>query len=153
MLEDGSFSGYASLYNVVDAYNDVILPGAFGANIDMSSIKLLWQHDPKSPIGVFTKIEETASGLYVEAKILTTIEKGREACELLKVRAIDGLSIGFELEEYFLSGPLRCITKLKLWEISVVTFPANHQARISDMGIEQRFIGSLDRAINILRSV
>lgn len=147
--DDGSFSGYASLHNVVDSYNDIILPGAFGGSLDVASVKLLWQHDPKSPIGVLTKIEETLTGLYVEAKILTTIEKGREAYELLKASVIDGLSIGFETIEHKLVGEYRYITKLKLWEISVVTFPANDLARVRD--VRSAFVESLDRAIKVLR--
>ncbi len=156
LSENGNFSGYASMYSVIDSYNDIILPGAFGSIETASSVKLLWQHDPQIPIGVLNKIEETSLGLYIEAKILTTIEKGREAYELLKANIIDGLSIGFETLSYRVVGEYRHITKLKLWEVSVVTFPANEAARISDvssisnMGIEARFLKSLDRAIKIL---
>lgn len=153
MSDNGKLAGYASLYNVVDSYNDVILPGAFGVVFDASMVKLLWQHDPKLPIGMVTKLEETPKGLYVEAKILTTIEKGREACELLKAGIIDGLSIGFEALEHRLVGQHRYISKLKLWEISIVTFPANTAARVTDMRTKERFVESLDRAINSLQVI
>ncbi|MCE2992088.1 MAG: HK97 family phage prohead protease [Candidatus Jidaibacter sp.] len=148
--DEGCFSGYASIYNIVDSYHDIILPGAFGGELDVTSIKLLWQHEPESPIGVFTKIEETVNGLYVEGRILTSIERGREVHELLKAGAIDGLSIGFQIEDQFFDGEYRYITKLKLWEISIVTFPANEKARIYNVR-GASILNNLDRAINSLR--
>ncbi len=147
----GYFSGYASVYHVIDSYQDIILPGAFGPDIDPLSVKLLWQHEMSTPIGVFSKIEETVNGLYVEGKILTSIERGREVYELLKAGAIDGLSIGFEIEEQFFDGEYRYINKLKLWEISIVTFPANDMARVCNVkSFNLDTIASLNRAIEVL---
>jgi HK97 family phage prohead protease len=49
--ENGVFSGYASVFNIVDKQNDLILPGAFKKNLSKNKIKLLWQHNPGEPIG------------------------------------------------------------------------------------------------------
>ncbi len=72
-----SIAGYASVFNVVDNSNDVIAPGAFkhaisGAN--SKKIKLLWQHDHASPIGIINKLFEDKNGLFVEA--IGTVNKG-----------------------------------------------------------------------------
>lgn len=68
------FSGFASVFNTSDSYNDIILPRAIQESLQRKScdqIKLLWQHNIKKPIGVFATIEETVDGLYVEGSILT----------------------------------------------------------------------------------
>ena len=138
------FSGYASVFNIPDSYNDIILPGAFKdslLNSDCSKIKLLWQHNTKKPIGIFTRLEETVKGLFVAGKIVTSFAKGREVASLLKIGAIDGLSIGFEAEETFYADQFRYIKKAKLWEISVVTFPAHSNARVEiDPKSEQQLL-------------
>jgi phage head maturation protease len=67
-----------------------------------------------TPIGTFSKIEEAANGFYVEGKILATIDCGLEIYELLKAEAIEGLSIGFEVEDRFFDGEYWYISKLKL---------------------------------------
>ena len=56
---------------------------------------MLWQHDPTQPIGVWDEVREDATGLWVKGRILTEVEKGREAAALLAAGAIDGLSIGY----------------------------------------------------------
>lgn len=128
--ENGMFSGYASVFNTVDSAGDVILSGAFGDSTH-NEIKLLWQHDVTQPIGFFTRIEENSKGLYIEGKILTNTSKGKEALELMSLGIIDSLSIGFQVKDFFYKDSVRYIKKLKLWEISLVTFPANKYAKIT----------------------
>lgn len=130
---DKVFTGYASVFNCPDLYGDVVLPGAFYQTLKQGSlkdVKLLWQHDAKKPIGVFTKLEETVNGLMVEAKIFTDLRLGREAIKLIELGIVDGLSIGYEIVDSFYAGDIRYIKQAKLWEISIVTFPANKKARI-----------------------
>jgi uncharacterized protein len=152
--ETGMFAGYASMFNVVDSMGDAILPGAFRETLkENQSIKLLWQHDATQPIGYFTKIEETLKGLYVEAKILTDLPKGKEAYNLICSGVIDSLSIGFQVEDFFYGNTVRYIKKLKLWEISVVTFPANKDAKITKVNDDELTILSkaADRALRALK--
>ncbi|MCH2038402.1 MAG: HK97 family phage prohead protease [Rickettsiales bacterium] len=134
---NGVFTGYASVFNVVDNHNDVILKGAFEGSIKNMSqsktrIKMLWQHDTKEPVGVFNLIKEDEQGLYVEGKLLLDLVKGREVYALLKSGAIEGLSIGYNPTNFSydeVTG-VRYISDIDLREISLVTFPANEQAKI-----------------------
>lgn len=130
--EAGSFFGYASVYNIIDSHHDIIEAGAFDTS-DIRSIKLLWQHRAEEPIGVITRLTEDSKGLFVEGKILTSIARGQEAYDLVKAGAIDGLSIGFSIQDAKVDAHtgIRHITSATLWEISLVTFPANPKALVS----------------------
>ena len=125
--------GYASAFNLEDNYGDIIKKGAFTASIsEPSQIKLLWQHDSKFPIGKIDRLYEDEKGLVLEASINCELNKGREASLLVKDGVIDGLSIGFTIGKSHLSDKgNRIITDLKLWEVSIVTFPANNMAKIA----------------------
>lgn len=124
--------GYASVFNVKDAAGDIILPGAFKESLQSNpNIKLLWQHKYDVPIGVVQKLYEDQYGLFMEAYIITELKKGKEAAILLKHNAINGLSIGFKMQDYFYGKDARYIKKAILLEVSVVTFPALSVAQIS----------------------
>lgn len=136
IADDGCFVGYASVFDEVDNQQDVILRGAFARTVKgrgASKIKLLWQHDTKEPIGVFNVIKEDSFGLYVEGRLLLDLQRGREAYSLLKTGAVEGLSIGFAVKKASLDHETgnRIISDLELYEISLVTFPANSKAKIS----------------------
>ncbi|HCR86346.1 MAG TPA: HK97 family phage prohead protease [Alphaproteobacteria bacterium] len=160
--ENGFFAGYASIYNKQDFHNDIILNGAF-KNVEKSNyngeIKLLWQHKADEPIGTFTKIIEDAKGLYVEGKLNLNVERAREAYSLLKSGALNGLSVGFIVKEheYDEEQNIRFISKAELWEISLVTFPANSEAKIKvvkAIGLESdehELISKLDKIIKNLK--
>lgn len=122
--------GYATVYIVTDLVNDIISPKAL-KDIDAKEIKLLWQHDPSKPIGKINKLISDHYGLQIEAEINNETTFGREASSLIKQGAIKGLSIGFNIEESTInSNGVRVIEALKLYEVSVVTFPANNLAQI-----------------------
>ena len=133
--DDGLFSGYGSVFGVIDSYKEVVAPGAFTKSLQRRTPSLLWQHRSSEPIGVYTSIREDQTGLYVEGKLALKTARGAEAYELLKMGAISGLSIGFlvKLFEYINNGEekVRRLTEIDLWEVSLVTFPANDAARIS----------------------
>ena len=93
--EEGYFTGYGSVFDVVDDWGDVIVRGAFAETLQRKTPVMLWQHDSAEPIGVYERIEEDDIGLWLEGRLLLDLEKGREAYILLKNRAIRGLSIGF----------------------------------------------------------
>jgi uncharacterized protein len=135
---EGVFEGYASLFNVVDLGRDEVMSGAFRECLVRKAprmIKLLWQHDPMHPLGVWEDIAEDHRGLRVRGKLDLSVTKAREVHALMRSGAIDGLSIGFKTErsrQNKQSG-VRMLEQLDLWEISVVTFPMLPGARISDI--------------------
>ena len=131
--DDGLFSGYGSVFGVLDSYKEVVAPGAFAESLQGRMPALLWQHRAGEPIGVYTAVREDAVGLYVEGKLALKTARGAEAYELLKMRALSGLSIGFVTREdsYDKIAGVRTLKKVDLWEVSRVTFPANDAARIA----------------------
>jgi len=132
---EGRFAGYASVFNVLDNQKDIILRGAFADTIHdrVSQIKLLWQHQTGEPIGVFTAMFEDSRGLYVEGKLLLNVQRAREALVLLKSGAVTGLSIGYSPVRYTIDPDtgIRRLAEVDLWEVSLVTFPANDQAAVT----------------------
>ncbi len=135
--DSGEFSGYASVYGNVDQGDDIVAPGAFADSLKSFSMKgrlpaLLWQHKQSDPIGVFTSMREDEHGLFVEGKLALKTQKGAEAYELMQMKAISGMSIGFksQVDEYSPKSGIRTIQKGDLWEVSLVTFPMNDSARV-----------------------
>lgn len=136
-VEGGArIEGYASLFGVSDQGGDVVLAGAYRKSLDRlraegRQVKMLWQHDPAQPIGVWDDIREDAKGLWVRGRILADVAKGREAAALIAAGAIDGLSIGYRTitAEKDTKGQ-RLLREVELWEVSLVTFPMLPQARV-----------------------
>ncbi len=132
---DGVFSGYASLFGAVDLGKDLVEKGAFAASLKArgaAGIRMLFQHDPAEPIGVWTEIREDQRGLFVRGRLAKDVARAREVLSLMRTRALDGLSIGFRTVRAK-SDPrsgVRRILEADLWEISVVTFPMLPDARI-----------------------
>lgn len=123
-------SGRGSVFGNVDNGGDVVLPGAFARSIASGKkVAMLWQHDSREVIGVWTKITEDAAGLNVEG-VLADTPRGNEAYALLKMGAIDGLSIGYRTLDSEWRDDVRAIKEAELWEVSVVTFPMNEEARV-----------------------
>jgi len=150
--EDGLFSGYGSVFGVVDSYKEVVLPGAFAESLKVRRPAMLWQHRSSEPIGVYTLVKEDSVGLYVEGKLALKTVRGAETYELLKMDALNGLSIGFVSREdsYDKVTGIRSLKAVDLWEVSPVTFPANESARVSSVkGVER--ITSLSDAEAYLR--
>jgi uncharacterized protein len=118
---------------------DIILPGAFTESLEKRSaagIKLLYQHDPAEPIGVWEHLREDAKGLHARGRLLLSVSRAREVHALLEAGALDGLSIGFKTisARRDTKASVRRISKVDLWEISVVTFPMLPDARIATIG-------------------
>lgn len=152
--DDGVFSGYGSVFNVLDADNEVVVPGAFTDSLKTRQPALLWQHRSGEPIGVYTDVKEDTVGLHVEGKLALKTARGAEAYELLKMGALNGLSIGFSVrdESYDRVSGISTLKKLDLWEVSLVTFPANDAARVTDVKAAEQ-IQTLKDAEAYLRDV
>lgn len=137
--ESGTIEGYASIFGNVDSYGEVVEPGAFSESLVKSQrtgrkIKMLYQHDPHQPIGVWDDLAEDGKGLWVKGRLL--IEQSPKASEvhgLLKEGALDGLSIGYrtiKAEPKPGKPGVTSLIKLDLLENSIVTFAANERARV-----------------------
>lgn len=128
----GRFEGYATLFDLPDDQGDRVAPGAFARSLTQrqTPVKLLWQHDPATPIGVWDSLTEDAKGLRVQGRLVLGTQTGAEAAALLAAGALDGLSIGYRVREAEQLPQGRRLLDLDLWEISLVTFPMLPQARI-----------------------
>jgi uncharacterized protein len=136
----GIFKGYGSVYGVVDQGDDIMAKGAFTDSLAIHQSKgtmpaMLWQHDSAEPIGAYTMMCEDSKGLYLEGCLALKTQRGSEAYELMQMKALSGLSIGFMTKEdtYDSKSGIRTITKGDLWEVSLVTFPMNDKARITSI--------------------
>jgi hypothetical protein len=135
---DGTFEGYASVFGAEDMAHDVVMPGAFKASLSARSaqgVKLLFQHDPAQPIGVWLELSEDAKGLYARGRLMPEVAKAREVLSLMRAGALDGLSIGFRTVKGARDAKsgVRRLKEIDLWEISVVTFPMLAQARVESV--------------------
>lgn len=136
--EGGKITGYGSTFGNVDSDGDVIMPGAFAASIRRAREtgkypKMLWQHDTREIIGRWTHMEEDERGLKMEGHLILDVAKAREAYALAKAGVLDSLSIGFNIPEdgATRAGMGRIIREAALWEVSLVTFPANEMATLT----------------------
>lgn len=128
--------GYASLFGLVDQGGDRVMPGAFAASLARMAakgdkVRMLWQHDPARPIGVWDEIREDQKGLWVRGRLLPEVAQAREAAALLDAGAIEGLSIGYRTirAEKDRKGQ-RMLAEVELWEVSLVTFPMLPEAKV-----------------------
>ena len=94
---------------------------------------MLFQHDPAEPVGTWLEARETDKGLFVRGRLNKNVQRGHELLALLEGGGIDGLSIGFKTisSRKDRATNARLLTKIDLWEISLVTFPMLDGARVS----------------------
>ena len=157
---DGSFRGYASLFGETDLNRDLVMPGAFRKSIakrGTGGIRMLFQHDPAAPIGVWREIREDSRGLFVRGQLMTDVAKGREVLALMRAGAIDGLSIGFRTVRGRTDAKsgVRHLMEIDLWEVSVVTFPMLPAARVSAvkaMTSSDGLVKTIRRGARLMRS-
>lgn len=139
--DSGVFSGYGSVFGNVDSYKEIVAPGAFAESLagwkDAGRMPpVLWQHRSGEPVGPFLELREDDHGLWSKGQLLVDdVVRAKEARALMKAKAVNGLSIGFVTREdsYDRVTGIRTLKKVDLWEISIVTFPANPAAQISSV--------------------
>lgn len=152
----GTFSGYASVFGVVDSYKTVFMPGAFAASLTEHRSAgtrplMLWQHNLDEPIGVWTEIREDGKGLFVRGRLVLEAPEGAKAHALMKAGALAGLSVGFRTRKArALADGTRAITAAELIEISPVARPSNAAARIT--GIRTEAAGPAGLAASLRRA-
>ncbi len=152
--QEGTFVGYGSIFGNKDLGNDIVEKGAFLKSINdrgARGVKMLWQHKTDAPIGIFNEIREDNKGLRVEGQLAMGTQGGREAYELMKMGALDGMSIGYKADPakqiYDPKGKKRHLKELDLMEINLVTFPMNTRARIQAVKGEEMNIRDLEKGL------
>lgn len=139
--EDGTFSGYGSVFGNVDSYDEIVAAGAFKSSLKAikdggDPLPVLWQHNPAQPIGGYTELAEDDNGLKVAGFLLKDdVALAKEAYALMRARVVKGLSIGYYVRDssYDEKTGIRTLKELDLREISVVTFPANTLAQVENV--------------------
>tara|TARA_R110002073_G_scaffold27682_2_gene88918 strand:- start:1941 stop:3092 length:1152 start_codon:yes stop_codon:yes gene_type:complete len=156
--DKGTFTGYGSIFGNEDQGSDIMQKGAFTKSLEQrpaSKVKLLYQHKTDEPIGIFESMYEDEKGLFVKGRLAMGTQKGREAYELLKMGALDGMSIGFRADpdkQGYNENKrgTRTLKEVDLMEISLVTFPMNERALIENVKASQKSIREWEK---ILREV
>ena len=151
VADDGTFTGYGSVFGNVDSYNEVVEPGAFSKSLkdirdSRDPLPMLWNHNPNEPIGGYTSLEEDARGLKVSGFIMIgEVARAREVHALMKRRVVKGLSIGYYTtnSSYNEKTGIRSLIELDLREVSPVTFPANVEAEVES--VKSAIAGILQR--------
>lgn len=131
----GFFEGYASVFDVVDSYGDIVKKGAFTTSIkSKKTMPMLYQHSATEVIGSFYELKEDDAGLFVRGRINLDVAKAKETYSLLKAGDISSMSIGYRTTDTDTDkNGSRLIKALDLVEISIVTFPANTSAVVTQV--------------------
>lgn len=135
--EEGSFRAIASAADSIA--NGERGPTRFASSAFIESLErstrypLLWQHKDDQPVGV-AHLAMGEVGLVLDGQLALEVQRAREARELMKLGALDGVSIGFTAEKARMEThggkSVRVVEKAKLMEVSLVTFPADPNARV-----------------------
>ncbi|MBE9598754.1 HK97 family phage prohead protease [Pedobacter sp. MC2016-24] len=154
--ESRTISGYASVFNVVDADGDLISKGAFSKTLSENKARIvhLYQHNPVQLLGRPTMLIEDEKGLYFETTIANT-QLGDEVLELYRNGTIKEHSIGFQTVKSTNRGTYNEISEVKLFEFSSVTWGSNSQAQFT--GFKGQFtsdsiVENCDKIMKMLKS-
>lgn len=131
----GFFSGYASVFGLVDSYGDTIAPGAYSKTLQNRErpIQLRWNHYG-GVVGKWLALREDEKGLYVEGELTPGHSVAQDAYALMKHGAVNGLSIGYRpIEAEQKDDGTRLLKQIDLVEISIVETPADAAALIGDV--------------------
>jgi HK97 family phage prohead protease len=171
----GTFEGYGSVFGVQDSYGDVVRKGAFTNTIaDWKKRgklpKQLLQHgggyfgggaDDMVPVGKWEEMYEDDHGLFCRGRIFDIdTDRARATYTAMVEGELDGLSIGFNTRKFERDEEtgIRTLTEINLWEVSIVTFPANDPSRIDgvksseDLPTEREFEAWVRRELGLSKS-
>lgn len=154
--EKGIVSGYLSTFNNIDEGGDRVLPGSFKRTLQNKYeykkhnnkrylMPLLWQHKESEPIGGYTEAREDEIGLWVELEVDLDVQRGKEAYSALKKGYLFQQSIGYDtIKSNYVKVDgvmIRDLIELRLFEGSLVTFPMNEEAVVTDVKGKQSVMG------------
>jgi HK97 family phage prohead protease len=160
-LAEGQFTAFASVFNNIDAYGDVVMPGAFTDDLKTWAasgdvIPLYWGHrmdDPTMCIGSVADAQETDTGLLVKSQLDLETPNGAQVYRLLKGRRVSTMSFAYDVLD---GGPgdrgdqkVYELRKLKLHEVSVVQVPANPAATVQDVKVAPAYTPGGDAAVTL----
>lgn len=147
--ETGVITGYGSVFGNVDSWGDIVEKGAFAKTIGSRKIPILWQHNSDDPLGLCAELTEDEYGLKLKGRLLIDdVARANEAYALVKSGAITGLSIGYIPKNYFYDVEnYRHLSEVDLYEVSLVTFPANEKAIITDIKSDDLNIRRAEKAL------
>ncbi len=141
------FEGLASTFLNIDHGRDIVLPGAFTESLKEITPVILWQHSSYEPIGMPEECREVPEGLYLRGMLpkSDTFVSGRVIPQL-KIKSITKMSIGYRAIEWKIdsANDVRILEKVKLREVSLVTFPMNDKADITGFKSALSFVEGLD---------
>jgi HK97 family phage prohead protease len=143
--EVGKVAGFFSTYDKTpDSYGDIIEPGAFTETLEKRKatghpFPLCLNHDFSDVIGSCDSIEEKEKGPFVEASLFDT-GRAQEVRTWLKSGAIYQFSFAYDVlqrrdptEEEKKAGVMNVLQKIELFEVSIVTVPANQNAVVTEV--------------------
>ena len=150
----GRIEGYGAIFGNVDGNGDIVAPGAFEVTLAQMAetarkLPMLWQHDAADPIGVWESTVADDVGLRVAGTVLRETTRGRDVFAFLRHGAVQGLSIGYLTRDASVDRQtgIRTITEAELWEVSVVTFPANAAALVDSVKLRDAVASMTERDI------
>ncbi len=142
---EGTFTGLASVYGNKDLGGDVVMPGAFAKTLNDKNgeVPILWQHDTSEPIGL-GKLSDSSDGLQIKGELVLESSVAQKAYALMRRGVLKGLSIGYDTIKEDIKDSTRFLKELKLWEVSLVTFPMNQAAGVQSVKrVEEEFRADL----------
>lgn len=159
--EKGIISGYVSVFNGVDSYGDTIAPEAYDYVLEeiksgrVPMPKLFFNHASRDiPLGIWLELKKDEKGIFGTAQLNTNLGKACDVYEGVKFGSIDGFSVSILVDDYDETAEKRVIKNiLALPEISIVTYPADNAARISDIKSAVSEYNSLKDIEKLLRDV
>jgi len=146
------FSGYASVFNGVDSYGDTIQPGAYANTLETRErpVRMRWNHYGPV-IGVWKDVKEDDVGLFVEGELTPGHTVAQNVGASMKHGAVDGLSIGYRVQDSEKNGDVTVLKEIELVEISVVEEPADLAALVSEIKSSIETASTLKELEMILR--
>lgn len=103
---------------------------------DPKKVKLLLEHDPKSPIGRMKSISEDASGLFAEFKVSNTT-RGTDALIEASEDLRSGLSVGVEVIKGKNTNGVYRVSAARLMEVSLVQAAAFKSAEVTSVAASE----------------
>lgn len=131
LTEEGTFEGYAAVFDTPDALGEIVMKGAFNKTLQEGKTRpLCWYHDIRQPIGL-VELSVDEKGLKVKGALDLNLRSAQEKHSLLKKKIIKGLSFGFKTIKDIWDGTTRMLKELKLFEVSLVTFQMHPDALVT----------------------